>query len=174
MREIAKAKLEESQYYAPISELDLTGCEACTPSYRKLPADYPEATCTGREQAPPEMQAIIAEVLNDGWVSVTSGSEDYGFKHVRWNQYEEALSRCEDDRFEMEMILELCEGPALSEVVDAAGAYAPSTATRSRCPRTSAGRTAWPSGRSRTTTGSISGRWTCPTKRGRLCVIRKN
>ena len=106
VREIAKAKLEESQYYAPISELDLTGCEACTPSYRKLPADYPEATCTGREQAPPEMQAIIAEVLNDGWVSVTSGSEDYGFKHVRWNQYEEALSRCEDDRFEMEMILE--------------------------------------------------------------------
>ena len=69
VREIEKAKLEESQYYAPISELDLTGCEACTPSYRKLPADYPEATCTGREQAPPEMQAIIAEVLNERLIS---------------------------------------------------------------------------------------------------------
>ena len=40
-----------------------------------------------------------AEVLNDHWVSVTSGSEDYSFKHMRKNQYEESLFRCEDDRF---------------------------------------------------------------------------
>lgn len=39
-----------------------------------------------------------AEVLNDHWVSVTSGSEDYSFKHMRRNQYEESLFRCEDDR----------------------------------------------------------------------------
>jgi len=39
-----------------------------------------------------------AEVLNDHWVSVTSGSEDYSFKHMRKNQYEESLFRCEDDR----------------------------------------------------------------------------
>lgn len=36
--------------------------------------------------------------LNDVWVSVTSGSEDYSFKHMRKNQYEESLFRCEDDR----------------------------------------------------------------------------
>jgi histone deacetylase complex regulatory component SIN3 len=41
-----------------------------------------------------------AEVLNDHWVSVTSGSEDYSFKHMRKNQYEESLFRCEDDRLE--------------------------------------------------------------------------
>ncbi|KAG6520399.1 hypothetical protein ZIOFF_017449 [Zingiber officinale] len=45
-------------------------------------------------------------VLNDHWVSVTSGSEDYSFKHMRKNQYEESLFRCEDDRFEMDMLLE--------------------------------------------------------------------
>lgn len=39
-----------------------------------------------------------AAVLNDFWVSVTSGSEDYSFKHMRKNQYEESLFRCEDDR----------------------------------------------------------------------------
>ena len=39
-----------------------------------------------------------AFVLNDIWVSVTSGSEDYSFKHMRKNQYEESLFRCEDDR----------------------------------------------------------------------------
>lgn len=39
-----------------------------------------------------------AQVLNDNWVSVTSGSEDYSFKHMRRNQYEESLFKCEDDR----------------------------------------------------------------------------
>jgi histone deacetylase complex regulatory component SIN3 len=43
-----------------------------------------------------------AEVLNDHWVSVTSGSEDYSFKHMRKNQYEESLFRCEDDRLELD------------------------------------------------------------------------
>ncbi|CAI7917406.1 unnamed protein product, partial [Closterium sp. NIES-53] len=38
------------------------------------------------------------KVLNDVWVSVTSGSEDYSFTHMRKNQYEESLFRCEDDR----------------------------------------------------------------------------
>jgi paired amphipathic helix protein Sin3a len=38
-------------------------------------------------------------VLNDRWVSVTSGSEDYSFKHMRKNQYEESLFRCEDDMY---------------------------------------------------------------------------
>lgn len=44
---------------------------------------------------------IGADVLNDLWVSVTSGSEDYSFKHMRKNQYEESLFRCEDDRLEV-------------------------------------------------------------------------
>ena len=46
------------------------------------------------------------EVLNDNWVAVTSGSEDYSFKAMRKNQYEEALFRCEDDRMEIDMVLE--------------------------------------------------------------------
>lgn len=45
-------------------------------------------------------------MLNDHWVSVTSGSEDYSFKHMRKNQYEESIFRCEDDRFELDMLLE--------------------------------------------------------------------
>jgi histone deacetylase complex regulatory component SIN3 len=34
------------------------------------------------------------------------GSEDYSFKLMRKNQYEEALFRCEDDRYEFEMACE--------------------------------------------------------------------
>ena len=41
---------------------------------------------------------------------MTSGSEDYSFKAMRKNQYEEALFRCEDDRFELDMVLEDDEG----------------------------------------------------------------
>ncbi|WVZ22204.1 hypothetical protein V8G54_000748 [Vigna mungo] len=83
----------------PISELDLSNCDQCTPSYRLLPKNYLVPPASQRTE-------LGAEVLNDYWVSVTSGSEDYSFKHMRKNQYEESLFRCEDDRFELDMLLE--------------------------------------------------------------------
>ncbi|XP_060214426.1 paired amphipathic helix protein Sin3-like 4 isoform X1 [Lycium barbarum] len=83
----------------PIHELDLSNCDSCSPSYRLLPKNYPIPLASQRTE-------IGAEVLNDHWVSVTSGSEDYSFKHMRKNQYEESLFRCEDDRFELDMLLE--------------------------------------------------------------------
>ncbi|XP_057529106.1 paired amphipathic helix protein Sin3-like 3 isoform X2 [Amaranthus tricolor] len=83
----------------PIQELDLSNCERCTPSYRLLPKNYPIPMASHRTD-------LGAKVLNDHWVSVTSGSEDYSFKHMRKNQYEESLFRCEDDRFELDMLLE--------------------------------------------------------------------
>lgn len=83
----------------PISELDLSNCQRCTPSYRLLPKNYPTPQASHRTE-------LGAAVLNDHWVSVTSGSEDYSFKHMRKNQYEESLFRCEDDRFELDMLLE--------------------------------------------------------------------
>lgn len=83
----------------PINELDLSNCERCTPSYRLLPKDYPIPSASRRTDAD-------AKVLNDYWVSVTSGSEDYSFKHMRKNQYEESLFHCEDDRYELDMLLE--------------------------------------------------------------------
>jgi paired amphipathic helix protein Sin3a len=36
---------------------------------------------------------------------VTSGSEDYSFKLFRKNQYEEALFKCEDDRYELDLTI---------------------------------------------------------------------
>ncbi|CAN0924109.1 Paired amphipathic helix protein Sin3-like 4 [Linum grandiflorum] len=85
--------------WKPVNELDLSNCDSCTPSYRLLPKNYPIPMASQRT-------GIGAQVLNDHWVSVTSGSEDYSFKHMRKNQYEESLFRCEDDRFELDMLLE--------------------------------------------------------------------
>ncbi|KAI3699768.1 hypothetical protein L2E82_44292 [Cichorium intybus] len=101
-REIDTAKedmYKEKYWGKSIQELDLSNCQRCTPSYRLLPDDYPIPSVSQRSE-------LGSQVLNDLWVSVTSGSEDYSFKHMRRNQYEESLFRCEDDRFELDMLLE--------------------------------------------------------------------
>ena len=60
-----------------------------TPSYVKIPAGYPKLECRGRTP-------LDLSVLNDVYVNVISGSEDYSFKLMRKNQYEEALFRWEE------------------------------------------------------------------------------
>ena len=47
-----------------------------------------------------------AQVLNDLWVSVPTGSEDFSFKIMRKNVFEDALFRCEDERHEIDMVLD--------------------------------------------------------------------
>ncbi|KAF8081477.1 hypothetical protein N665_0884s0006 [Sinapis alba] len=95
-----KILLSTSNHVAKgINELDLSECAQCSPSYRLLPDDY-------LIQIPSYRNTLGEKVLNDHWVSVTSGSEDYSFKHMRKKQYEESLFRCEDDRFELDMLLE--------------------------------------------------------------------
>ncbi|KAK1326557.1 Paired amphipathic helix protein Sin3-like 3 [Acorus calamus] len=82
---------KDNKYWKPVSELDLSNSYRCTPSYRLLPKNYQLPPASHRTE-------LAVAVLNDLWVSVTSGSEDYSFKHMRKNQYEESLFRCEDDR----------------------------------------------------------------------------
>lgn len=87
-------------FAVPLSEIDFTQCRKCTPSYRALPKDFPKQACS--ERSPEE-----ARELNDEWASIPIGSEEsYSFKHMRKNQYEEALFRCEDERFEIDMIVD--------------------------------------------------------------------
>ena len=98
--QLMKVVTEREKFVSkPISELELSNCERCGPSYRLLPKNFPPAPASTRTD-------LCKAVLNDNWVAVTSGSEDYSFKAMRKNQYEEALFRCEDDRFEIDMILE--------------------------------------------------------------------
>ncbi len=47
--------------------------QRCTTSYVKLPPDYPKLQCSHRTP-------LASLLVNDIWVSVTSGSEDYSFK----------------------------------------------------------------------------------------------
>ncbi len=57
-----------------------------TPSYVKMPPGYPPLVSTGRTP-------LGESVLNTEFVNVITGSEDYSFKLMRKNQYEESLFR---------------------------------------------------------------------------------
>nr|CCA21739.1 paired amphipathic helix protein Sin3 putative [Albugo laibachii Nc14] len=85
--------------FIPLAETDLSQCRRATPSYRGLPASYPIPPCSYRSE-------LEESICNDLWVSVPTGSEDFSFKNMRKNQYEEALFKCEDERFEIDMIID--------------------------------------------------------------------
>jgi len=92
--------LEDSWYSVPLSEIDFSRCRRCSPSYRALPRDYPPPPCSDRSDEE-------VKVLNDIWVSLPVGSEEsYTFRHMRRNTYEEVLFRVEDERFEIDMVLD--------------------------------------------------------------------
>eukprot|EP00178_Gracilaria_changii_P028053 TRINITY_DN949_c3_g1_i1.p1 TRINITY_DN949_c3_g1~~TRINITY_DN949_c3_g1_i1.p1 ORF type:complete len:1871 (-),score=307.17 TRINITY_DN949_c3_g1_i1:6806-12316(-) len=68
-------------------------------SYRRIPPDCPALEYTGRSMHE-------RRTLNDLWINVTRGSEDYSFKFMRKNQSEDNLFRCEDDRYELDLVIE--------------------------------------------------------------------
>lgn len=83
-----------------LSEINFQSAKMCTPSYRELPTEYQATSCSGRS-------SHEDAVLNDTWVSVPVGSEDSGnFKHMRRNPNEEQLFKVEDERFELDMLID--------------------------------------------------------------------
>jgi len=129
MQKLKAISAREKFLSRPISELDLSACDRCGPSYRCLPKSFPKAPASARTP-------LCHEHLNDNWVSVTSGSEDYSFKAMRKNQYEESLFRCEDDRFELDMVLETTRATidALAPIIEKLNSMPNEAASRFRTP----------------------------------------
>mmetsp|Transcript_21997 Transcript_21997/g.42715 ORF Transcript_21997/g.42715 Transcript_21997/m.42715 type:complete len:1011 (+) Transcript_21997:60-3092(+) len=90
---------ERKNYYTFVASVDFTSCQQPTPSYRRIPDDIPLPSCSGRTP-------LCDEVLNNRCISIPTGSEDFSFKSTRKNQYEENLFKCEDERFELDMVIE--------------------------------------------------------------------
>ena len=82
-----------------LSEAAAESTERCDTSYKRVQQEYQAIPCSGRGP-------LEKRVLNDTWVSVPTGSEEGSFKHLRRNQYEDNLFRCEDDRYELDMVIE--------------------------------------------------------------------
>lgn len=82
-----------------IPELNLNACKRIG-SYRVYPKTHKLVKASGRT-------ALCEEVLNDAMLSCpTFTSEDSTFVGSKKNQYEEALFKCEDERFELDLLIE--------------------------------------------------------------------
>ena len=101
MAEGSSAQTQSSSWaLTPPAEIDVVNCQRCTPSYRAAPNNLP-GTST-RTSAFDERRC-----LNTQWVSQPVGSEEfYSFKHMRKNHFEEVLFQCEDELFEINMIID--------------------------------------------------------------------
>ncbi|XP_023245695.1 paired amphipathic helix protein Sin3a isoform X2 [Copidosoma floridanum] len=80
-------------------EIDYTTCKRLGASYCALPKTYTQPKCSGRTP-------LCREVLNDTWVSFPTWSEDSTFVTSRKTQFEEIIYRCEDERFELDGVIE--------------------------------------------------------------------
>ncbi|KAF9915669.1 Transcriptional regulatory protein sin3 [Lobosporangium transversale] len=81
-------------------KVDLNTCRRYGESYRLLPKSETMLPCTGRDE-------MCWEVLNDVWASHPNWSgEGEGFMPHKKNQFEEALHKCEEERYEFDMNIE--------------------------------------------------------------------
>ncbi|KAI0524065.1 hypothetical protein KFK09_003429 [Dendrobium nobile] len=99
-KDVANHKVSFSPSIMDYKDLDLSNCPSCTPSYRLLPENCRAPVSSDRTE-------LDKSVLNDIWVSVTSRTEDYSSNPSKKSQYEESLFKCEDDRYELDMLVEL-------------------------------------------------------------------
>ncbi|KAK2643974.1 hypothetical protein Ddye_019169 [Dipteronia dyeriana] len=81
-----------------VQELDLSNCERIGHSYFVLPEDYRDSS--GRQRTEDD------EVLNDKFVCVSPEDGNYSFKHKHIQQHEQVMFKFEDDRFEMDLLME--------------------------------------------------------------------
>lgn len=80
-------------------ELDFNQCKRYGLSYRTIPKNSARQECSGRTQ-------LCHEVLNDTLVSFPSWSEDSTFVSSRKTTYEEHIYRTEDERYELDHVIE--------------------------------------------------------------------
>ena len=80
------------------TELDLGSSKRIGASYCSVPP-YWSTVCSGRT-------SLCDEVLNDHWVSFPSWSEDATFVSSKKTTFEEYIYRCEDERFELDVVIE--------------------------------------------------------------------
>ncbi|XP_059614340.1 paired amphipathic helix protein Sin3b isoform X2 [Phlebotomus argentipes] len=96
---LATAQRQDRSQGELAQEIDLSTCKRLGASYCALPKSSEVKKCSGRT-------ALCREVLNDTWVSFPTWAEDSTFVTSRKTQYEEMIYRCEDERFELDVVIE--------------------------------------------------------------------
>ncbi|RNA33806.1 Paired amphipathic helix Sin3a [Brachionus plicatilis] len=96
-------------------EIDYLACKQYGASYRDI-SSYPQPISSGQTE-------LCKLVLNSSYVSFPSWSEDSTFVTSRKNQYEDQMFRIEDERFELDVVLEtnLCTIKVLENLMSKMG-----------------------------------------------------
>lgn len=92
-RELSRRKA--SLYFKPLSETDFGVAKRTTHSYVKRPLAYPDYCSNATE--------LTKEILNQVVVTVPRGSEHQSFLIMRKNQFEDALFKSEDEKYEFDI-----------------------------------------------------------------------
>ncbi|RKO92645.1 hypothetical protein BDK51DRAFT_18371 [Blyttiomyces helicus] len=100
-KKFVKYEDEEIIYNIPVErpEIDLKHARRSGHSYRLLPSDAARPVCSGRDD-------LCREVLNDDWISHPVYVSETGFVSHKKTQYEEALHKCEEERYEFDLNIE--------------------------------------------------------------------
>lgn len=80
-------------------DLDLKACRKSGHSYRKLPKNLPRVICSGRDE-------LCFDVLSDDWVSHPVYVSETGFVAHKKTIYEDAMFKCEEERYEFDLNIE--------------------------------------------------------------------
>ena len=78
---------------------DVRSCRQSGHSYRKLPPHVPRPLCSGRDE-------LAKEVLNDDWVGLPVFLSENGFLATKKTPHEEAMFKCEEERYEFDLNIE--------------------------------------------------------------------
>lgn len=95
-RELSRRKTTPN--FKPLNEIIFEDDGRPTPSYVPMPKFYPNYCSNSNE--------ISIKNLNISYISVPHGSEHTTFQVMRKNQYEDALFKSEDERYECDTYLQ--------------------------------------------------------------------
>ena len=100
-KKFVKYEEDEVVYNIPAErpEIDLQTCRRSGHSYRKLPKHIPRLACSGRDE-------LCKETLNDDWISHPVYVSETGFVAHKKTLYEEAMYKCEEERYEFDLNIE--------------------------------------------------------------------
>ena len=103
VNESTETDLSKDKIHIPPGEnicldIDYLSCKQYGASYRDI-SSYPQPISSGQTD-------LCKQVLNATYVSFPSWSEDSTFISSKKNQYEELIFRIEDERFELDVVLE--------------------------------------------------------------------
>jgi paired amphipathic helix protein Sin3a len=79
--------------------VDLRTCRQSGHSYRRMPNSIPRPACSGRDE-------LARDVLNDDWVSTPVFISESGFVSHKKTPHEEAMYKCEEERYEFDLNIE--------------------------------------------------------------------